>query len=572
MADKKINEFDATSSAAATDLMLVGDPTTGKLRKIEVEDFSADLIEANEATEAEALAGTSMSTAITPRRLRAGTPSITIAPSGDASGATDTAAIQAAIDAAPVRIALKPGTFYVDGLTIKSATTIQGAGRDSTVIKLANSSNSDVIVSEGFSGLTGGTTQGGLTSFKLADLTVDGNRANNSSGWCLRVYARKYTIDNVSFTEGKSGGVWTQWGSGGTNMDSHWSNFKIYNCEGNLLDHNGPHDSVFVNGVVFNDGTQTDVTGKLVYVRGQSSGSQFANCHFWGNCAYAVDVINETYFANCQAEGATTANVRFQSNFSQWVGGHIFGTTTGTELGIELGVPAVTSAKGCLIVNTKFSRFASGSFPIKFSASAGSNVVSGQIGASVTATAVYTGTANTTVGSEDRIDIRSSSPSGLATSWQVPKIQSRRLWIPAADFEVVAGSPALSVVQSTLVYSFDASSVESVGTSVMLPSWWTTCDVIIRWANAAGGSGDVVWAFRYDFIAAGQTMGTYSSMFRNALTAGSQDVVMEQTQDGDLTNVADQAVLIRIERTANNVADTLANDANLIGVEFLQLT
>lgn len=487
-------------------------------------------------------------------------------------GVDDSAAINLAITTAAVAggvVVFPQGTWIGKDLAVKTNVIYRGCGTG-TVIKLANSANTDLFVSDSFSSLTGGTTTGGPTGFRFENVILDGNRANNTSGWPLRIYGSNFTVHNVHVRDGKSGGVWSQWGSGGTNMESHWSNFKVFNSEGDVFVFNGPHDSLFNNGSVFNDSTQPSTAGNLLVVDGQSGGSQFVNIHVWGNCSRAVDVQSEVYFSNCQAEGATVANLRFRSNFGQWVGGHIFGTTTGTEIGVEFGVAAVTSSKGCY-VNTKFSRFGAGSFPIKWTNSAGHNVVVGQIGANVTAAALYTGTPNTTVGTEDRMDVRSSSPTALATSWAVPKLQSKRLWVPATDLEIVGGTPALTVVQSTPVWLFDAAAVETVGTQIELPAWWDTCDVYFWWANAGAGAGDVVWAFRYDFIAAGQTLGTYSSMFKQA-TAGAQDVVVALPQDGDLTNVANQPMLVRVERTANNASDTLANDAELIGIEFVHLT
>jgi hypothetical protein len=483
----------------------------------------------------------------------------------------DTTSVQAAIDAAAVsggRIAFPAGTYLCGTLTLKSNVWLEGSGIGTTFIKLVNGTNNDLIVTNGFSGLTGGTTTGGVYGFRIANLTLDGNRANNSAGWPLRIYGSTYTIDNVHIKEGKSGGVWTQWGIGGTNMDSMWSNFKIYNCEGVVFDFGGPHDSLISNGQIFNDGTQADRTGKLLYIHGQASGTQFNNCHFWGNCAFAVDNIGGNFFNNCQAEGAATANVRFQANYASWNGGHIFGTTASGEIGIQLGLTAVTSAKGCSFTNVMLSKFGAGAFPIKFDNSAGSNVITGEIGVTVTAASLYTGTPFTVVGEEDRMDIRSASPVGLATSWAVPKIQSSIEIIPSHMMEAVSGTPSKSTTQQVPVWHFDASAIEMVGTVYVLPAWWNTVSVTLIWANSSTGAGDAKWTFRYDFIDAGQTLGTYSSLFNNGVTAGAIDVAVYQTQSGTLTNIAGKPFLMRIERNATDALDTLVNDAYLIGVQF----
>jgi hypothetical protein len=49
-------------------------------------------------------------------------------------------------------------------------------------------------------------------------------------------------------------------------------------------------------------------------------------------------------------------------------------------------------------------------------------------------------------------------------------------------------------------------------------------------------------------------------------------MVVNTPRAGLFTNIPDQPMLVRIERNATNGADTLANDAELIGVEFRRMT
>lgn len=156
--------------------------------------------------------------------------------------------------------------------------------------------------------------------------------------------------------------------------------------------------------------------------------------------------------------------------------------------------------------------------------------------------------------------------SGATTVWQN---QTRRLWVPGARFTANTGTPVLNADGLLL---FDAAAVERGATTIVLPAWWLTCSVVLHWANAGAGTGAVKWSFRYDFIDAGQTIGTYTTMLLAGTTAGAVNVVVEQTQTGSITNIADAVMLCQVERAATDALDTLANDAGLIGVEFLQLT
>lgn len=251
------------------------------------------------------------------------------------SGSDDSTSLQALIDLAAANggvVHLGVGTYLASGLLIKSNVTIQGKGPGATVLKLAGSADEDLITVADFATLAAGTTQAGPSKWMLRDLTLDGNDANNTSGWPLRVYASRYTIDNVEVTKGASGGVWSQWGTSGTDMEAHWSNFRIHDCAGDGLSWHGPHDSVFVNGHIFKN------VGKGVLTASPATSEQFTNIHVWGDehtdgCHFSSPV----YAVNCQVEGAADASLVLNCNFGQWIGGAVFGTGTGSEVAIQVG-------------------------------------------------------------------------------------------------------------------------------------------------------------------------------------------------------------------------------------------
>ena len=97
-------------------------------------------------------------------------PEITVAaPTGDA--ATDTVNIGTAL-AAGGKVILRAGTYVVTGLTIsRSNTHLQGAGMGVTTLQLAAGANDDVVYA--------GDNKAAI---EVSDLTVDGDKANNTSG------------------------------------------------------------------------------------------------------------------------------------------------------------------------------------------------------------------------------------------------------------------------------------------------------------------------------------------------------------------------------------------------------
>lgn len=75
------------------------------------------------------------------------------------------------------------GTIICPTLTIPNGPpiTIQGTGVDSTIIKLANNANTDLLTNVNFSSLSGTqSAPAGVFRLTLKDLTLDGNKANQS--------------------------------------------------------------------------------------------------------------------------------------------------------------------------------------------------------------------------------------------------------------------------------------------------------------------------------------------------------------------------------------------------------
>lgn len=178
--------------------------------------------------------------------------------------ATDTAAIQAAIDTLAAAnggtVQLLPGTYVVNGLTMRSKVTLTGAGEEATIVKLANGANTDVIKGDQFDALTmSGNNTGGITKWKLRNLTVDGNKANNASGYGVRVYGFDFKIEGVVIRNAAQDGLYTEWGRLGLpgadgEMEANYERLLIHHCGGNGWLNRGPHDSHFNSLKIQNNG------------------------------------------------------------------------------------------------------------------------------------------------------------------------------------------------------------------------------------------------------------------------------------------------------------------------------
>jgi len=117
------------------------------------------------------------------------------------------------------------GTFVVAGITGPDSTTadvtwsVQGQGPALTVIQLANSANVDVIADANFSSFHSGTNFYGTFSVYITNLTVDGNKANQSgASYGVRLYGRRYKFANLVVQNAYSDGIYVEWG--GTESDT----------------------------------------------------------------------------------------------------------------------------------------------------------------------------------------------------------------------------------------------------------------------------------------------------------------------------------------------------------------
>lgn len=187
-----------------------------------------------------------------------------LAPSGSTTSTADTTNIQALIDAANTAgggsVKVGPGTFWVNNLVWKTGVYIDGVGGpDATIIKLQNSKNVDVITSYQFSTLTLGGTTGGITSCGIRNVTIDGNKANNSgTGIGIRVYGYQFVLENVIIRNCIGLGLYTEWTQGGIpspngQMEAFYHHIRIHDNAGGGWLNRGPHDSQFNKVIISNN-------------------------------------------------------------------------------------------------------------------------------------------------------------------------------------------------------------------------------------------------------------------------------------------------------------------------------
>lgn len=254
-----------------------------------------------------------------------------IAPSGDTTGVTDQGAIQAAINTAAAAgggaVYLAAGAFTVTKLTLKTGVRLVGAGRYATTLTLANGVNDNLIETANFAALTGTDATSTPYAFAVEHLTLDGNKANQTSGTshALAIYGYGYRLSGVILRNARSWGLWTEWASASNflapdGMEAFASDLKIHDTDAGSLKLIGPHDSQFVNVIaVKNSGYQAGQSAISIPTDGRANGCVFLGMHVYGGAYdYGVTVASSGLeFIGCQFEGALTAQAQILASLNK---------------------------------------------------------------------------------------------------------------------------------------------------------------------------------------------------------------------------------------------------------------
>jgi hypothetical protein len=358
-------------------------------------------------------------------------------------GATDdSAAIQAADTAAVSSggvVFFPAATYIATALTLDSKTHWVGSGIESTIIKLKNSSATTAAListanfttlASGGGGLGPGTSTGGAYNFSIRDLTLDGNKANNGSNTVpmLRIYGYGFILQNLRVRNGNNDGLYSEWTStagspGQDSMEAQLINIKVHDCGNHNVNWNGPHDSQWTQGIVYN------ATARGVTIGANGNGLLMNGVHSWGNSqTYAFYLSGSACgLVNCIGEGASISQVGINASDCWIHGGDYFGAGAGAPVGIRLG--DASQAAGTHI-NTKILNCTTGAFWFFFEAQ---NFIQAHI--YQTSGSVYAGTPNSNTTALCDVTGGATAPSTLV---QIPTFA--RL-VGGVATKVKAGTP-----------------------------------------------------------------------------------------------------------------------------------
>jgi hypothetical protein len=274
----------------------------------------------------------------------------------------DTAKIQAAIDAARATggiVFFPPGTYSTGRLILYSRVHLRGSGVDATVLRLRPGADSAILESEGFSTLTGTRSDGGITTFSVRDLTLDGNKAHNrAGGYGMRVYGYGYELTEIVVFNCGGDGIVSEWGpTAGLpppshQMEARLSAVRSHDNEGYGVNFAGPHDSMFVNCLAFEN------RAGGFRMAGDSNGSLMVSCHARGPNQHVSFELAAAGIScmNCCADLDGGVGVRVFRNDCRWIGGLVVGQNhakPATEIGVQFVPGAHPTEPAGTVIDTK---------------------------------------------------------------------------------------------------------------------------------------------------------------------------------------------------------------------------
>jgi hypothetical protein len=262
---------------------------------------------------------------------------------------SQSSSIQDQIDRGPGRVELVAGTIDAAGLLLGDGTWLDGRGHGATVLRAPAGSDYPVLLTRRFGAMTGTDRPAGESRFRVSNLTVDGNRAANpgSNGYGMRLYGFDFCLEHVRVRDCNADGIWSEWSSSGAAptgsdaMEATLSDVKVHGCGHDGIAWLGPHDSQWLDVVVYDNGRHG------VVVAGAGGGLLAVNLHPWGLTHERALVLaaGDCYFSNLFAEGAKRSQVLLDagSDGTVIVGYRINAPGrdyTRTNVGIQVGTAA----------------------------------------------------------------------------------------------------------------------------------------------------------------------------------------------------------------------------------------
>lgn len=244
----------------------------------------------------------------------------------------DTTAVQAAIDFVQAQLPFSsnvaayvdfpPGQYLLGQITVYSYVFLRGYGSTASELKAKNSLNDHLIITEDVNTLANTNvwldSEGVQQQLGFTQLRIDGNKANQSAGDVMRLYAKGLHFDDVIISDAHTNGIYSEAGENASVStwadapEGYTSGLVIADCGGAGWYMRGPHDLSCNRLVVFQNGSHGIVVQSSSGNYLATTDFEFVHSYANGNKGiYVIDSLIRASMIRC--ENNVDEGIRFQN-------------------------------------------------------------------------------------------------------------------------------------------------------------------------------------------------------------------------------------------------------------------
>ena len=231
------------------------------------------------------------------------------------SNADNAAAIMSALAAVrPLPVRLGAGEFNSGKITLNSFDCLLGMGSEATTLRLKNGAKSDLLYAANSDALWGTNSTDCVIAPRLEGFTLDGNRANNTSGRCLAMYAERPIVHDVVITGAPDDGMRTEWSSSASEsqdgLEGRFTKLTIMRNGGHGWRFAGPHDSHVDDVIIFSSSLKADRTYDNLWL--EKGNARWSKFHSYSTADILPNRVRTSLFIDIGGSGNDFSESHFE--------------------------------------------------------------------------------------------------------------------------------------------------------------------------------------------------------------------------------------------------------------------